>query len=68
MDAGILLEVAAMQDAYSAAQRANTLSKKRICEICVPFRDKYGLSDLDALKLARNEYSLSEMIKLLKIE
>ena len=33
--------------------------------LCVPFRDKYGLSDLQTLRIARKEMSLMEMLQLL---
>lgn len=67
MDAQVFLDAAILQDSYSAAQKSGKLSKKKMCEICIPFRDKYELTDLETLKIARNEYSLSELIKVLKL-
>lgn len=40
------------------------VSKKSICELCVPFRDMYGLSDLQTLRIARGEMSAKEILAL----
>ena len=37
-----------------------------MCELCVPFRDKYGLTDLQTLRIARKEMDLMEMVELLQ--
>ena len=41
------------------------MTKKAMCDLVIPFRDKYGLSDLQALMIARNEMSISEIAELL---
>ena len=43
----------------------NKLTKKAMCDLVVPFRDKYKLTDLQALMVARNELSISEIADLL---
>ena len=41
------------------------MTKKAICDLVIPFRDKYNLTDLQALQIARNELSMSEIAELL---
>ena len=36
-------------------------TKKAMCNLVIPFRDKYNLTDLQALQVARNELSVMEM-------
>lgn len=61
-------EAAVLQEKYKALVDGKNLSKRAICELCVPFRDKYGLTDLQTLRIARKEMELSEMIDLLEPE
>lgn len=58
--------IADMQTSYKNAVRNKELTKKRMCEICVPVRDALHLSDLEILKIAREETTLSEIISLLE--
>ena len=58
-------EAAIIQEEYQHLIDENRLSKKAMCALCVPFRDKYGLSDLQTLRIARKEMSLMEMLQLL---
>ena len=37
-------------------------TKRNLCNLCVPFRDKYGLTDDQVLRLVRKQMDLSEMI------
>ncbi len=57
-------EAAIMQEEYQHLIDENRPSKKAMCALCVPFRDKYGLSDLQTLRIARKEMSLMEMLQL----
>lgn len=41
------------------------LSKKNMCDLVIPFRDKYNLTDSQALQIARNELSIAEINDLL---
>lgn len=61
-----LREAATLQESYKKLCAQKRLTKKAICELCVPFRDKYGLTGLQTLKIARNELSLSELLDLLE--
>lgn len=58
-------EAATLQQEYQKLVDNKKLSKKAICELCIPFRDKYELTDLQVLRIARKEMDLSEMIDLL---
>ena len=42
-------------------------TKKMMCDILVPLRDKFSLTDLQTLQIARNELSL-EQISLIEIK
>lgn len=53
---------AELQEKYQTLVRTKRLSKKAICELCVPFRDKYKLTDLQTLRIARKEFDLSQLI------
>ena len=66
MDA--LKEAALMQEKYQQLADKEKLTKKAMCDLCVPFRDKYGLTDLQTLKIARREMSLQEILDLLRPE
>lgn len=58
-------EAANLQKEYQKLIDNKKLSKKAICELCVPFRDKYKLTDLQVLRIARKEMELSEIVDLL---
>ena len=60
-----LKDAAILQKKYRELVNSNRLSKRALCDLCVPFRDKYNLSDVHTLQIARNELSLSRMISLL---
>lgn len=61
----LLREVGKLQDDYQKLVNGNKLTKKAMCDLVVPFRDKYKLTDLQALMVARNELSISEIADLL---
>lgn len=61
----MMKEVGKLQDDYQKLIKANKLTKTAICNLIIPFRDKYDLSDLQALQIARAELSISEIAKLL---
>lgn len=63
MDA--MREAAIMQKEYQKLVDERKLTKRAMCNLCVPFRDKYGLTDLQALRLARKEMDLMEIVELL---
>ena len=61
-------EAAIMQEEYRRLVNEKRLSKRAMCDLCVPFRDKYGLTDLQTLRIARREMDLAEMVDLLQPE
>ena len=63
-----IMEIAKLQEDYAALIRGKKLSKKAICDICVPFRDKAGLTDSQTLQIARKELSLTDIIRLCGID
>lgn len=62
----VMREAAQLQANYRTLVRDKRLSKKTMCDLCVPFRDKYGLTDLQTLRIARDEMPLLEMLDLLE--
>lgn len=56
-----IVEVNTMQKKYPEAVKHG---KKGICDLCVPFRDKYNLPDSVVLRLARKELGLNAIIEL----
>jgi hypothetical protein len=54
-------EVNEMQKKYPEAVKNG---KKGICDLCVPFRDKYGLPDSTVLELARKNVGLNAIIEI----
>ena len=60
-----IIEAVKLQQEYQKLINNKKLSKKAICELCVPFRDKYKLTDLQVLRIARKEMELSEIVDLL---
>lgn len=60
------LEVAVeIQKAYSKLTSGQgPFTKKNMCAILAPLRDKYGLTDRQVLAVARNELSLEEIMLL----
>lgn len=62
------VEASELQEQYQRLVDSRRLSKKEMCELCVPFRDKYGLTDLQTLRIARKEMDLNEMVKLFEGE
>jgi hypothetical protein len=63
-----LKDIANLQRDFEVLIIENRLTKKNLCDLVIPFRDKYGLTDRQALMIARKEYSLSYIDKLLSME
>lgn len=59
-------EITELQAAYQRLIDEKRLTKKAMCDLCIPFRDKYRLKDSQALRIARKEMDLSEMVDLLE--
>lgn len=63
-----IVEAARLQTAYKRLFKAKKVTKQAICDLCVPFRDKYGLTDLQTLQVARNELTLAELVRLFRLD
>lgn len=57
-------DIIELQESYNKLVKAKTLSKRKLCELCIPFRDKFGLTDIETLRIARNEITLKEIEKI----
>lgn len=58
-------DVVKLQKDYQSLIDNKKLSKKAMCDLCIPFRDRYGLTDLQTLRIARKEMDLSEILSIL---
>lgn len=63
-----IADIVNLQECYATLLRERQLSKKAICDLCVPFRDKAGLTDLQTLQIARQELSFTEVVCLCGID
>ena len=61
----ILQEIGELQANYKYLVNNKLLSKKALCDLVVPFRDKYLLSDRQALSIVRNDITIKEMGEIL---
>ena len=68
MDSMFYKESAELQRNYQKLIDERKLTKKAMCDLCIPFRDKYALTDLQTLKIARQEMDLSEMVALAELK
>ena len=59
-------EFCELQKEYRKLIAERKLTKKAICDLCVPFRDKYRLNDLQTLRIAIKEMKLSDIVDLVK--
>ena len=68
MESVFYKESAELQRNYQKLIDERKLTKKAMCDLCIPFRDKYALTDLQTLKIARQEMDLSEMVALAELK
>lgn len=57
----VMREVAMVQEEYQRLINEKKLTKKNICDLVIPFRDKFKLTDKQALMIARAEMSIPEI-------
>ena len=62
----IIKEIARLQKGYRSLLDGQKMTKKAMCNLVIPFRDKYHLKDTEALQIARDGMSLSNIIDLLE--
>ena len=54
-----------IQKAYAKLTSGEVpFTKKNMCDLIVPLRDKHGLTDRQVLSIARNEFTLEEISQL----
>lgn len=67
----VLRDVCILQKRWKSLKDKNTISKRGIVEVCMPFKQKYAkqfdLKDQDILSLARENISVLDTFKVLKI-
>lgn len=61
----LIKEIAVLQKEYKKLLLTKKLTKKAMCELVVPFRDKYHLKDREALSIARNEVSMEQIAEMI---
>lgn len=61
----LMNDVAELQKGWNELQFSGRMTKKAMCDLVIPFRDKYGLQDSLALQIARAELSVAEINDLL---
>ena len=44
--------------------KMKNVTKTNICALCIPFRDKYKLTDLQTLMIARGEMKASQILEI----
>lgn len=64
----LMNDVAKLQKGWNELKFIGHMTKKDICDLVIPFRDKYGLKDSQALQIARAELSVAEINDLLNKE
>lgn len=54
----IINDIAILQEKWQELLDNECLTKKAMCDLCIPFRDKYKLKDSQVLQIARQEVSI----------
>ena len=62
----IIKDIARLQKNYDKLVSNKKLTKKAICDLVIPFRDEYWLTDKEALMIARSEVSVNEIVCILE--
>ena len=57
----IMKDISEMQTNFKSAK-----NKKQICDACLPFKEKYGFTDIQTLNIARGNMSVADIYKLLQ--
>ena len=59
-------EVAKLQEDWVALKESGKMTKRAICDLVIPFRNRHGLTDMVALEIAKGNMSLSEMVRVME--
>lgn len=57
----IIRDIAILQEKWQDLIDNKCLTKKAMCDLCIPFRDKYNLTDSQTLQIARKEATTSQI-------
>lgn len=60
----IIKDIAKLQNSYDKLALNKKLTKKAICDLVIPFRDEYWLTDKEALMIARSEVNVDEIVRI----
>lgn len=60
----IIKDIARLQKNYDNLVSNKKLTKKAMCDLVIPFRDEYWLTDKEALMIARSEVSVDEIVRI----
>jgi hypothetical protein len=61
-------EVVNLQKGYQSLEKSKKLTKKAMCRLCVPFKEKYGLKDMTVFSIARRELDTEEITRIYDME
>lgn len=61
----ILYEIGTLQEEYEKLKNSRHMTKKDLCNLIIPFRNKYNLTDIQALLIAQNNMPLKEIADIL---
>jgi len=62
----IIKDIARLQKSYDNLVSSKKLTKKAICDLVIPFRDEYWLTDKEALMITRSEVNVDEIVRILE--
>lgn len=62
----LIKDISNLQERWNELCENECLTQKAMCDLCIPFRDKYKLKDIQVLQIARNEVTLSTIKKWLE--
>ena len=58
--------VAKLQEDWQELRESGEMTKRAICDLVIPFRDRYGLTDVEALEIAKGNVGLHEMERIMR--
>ncbi len=64
----IMEDIGKLQKEWEKLIESNCMTKKAICDLCIPFRDKYKLNDKQTLMIARQKTDLQDICEWLNLD
>ena len=62
----ILRDVVELQENYELLIFQCNFTKKNLCNLVTPFRDKYKITDSQALEIARSKVSIKDIVEFIE--